>query len=210
MTTGAEAAHRGRERGNRSRRLITRHAVDIASLDGLGGLSFGRLAEDLELSKAGIQTLFRTKERLQLATIDTAGELFADAVIAPSREASEGAPRLHALVEHWIDYAARPLFAGGCFWGANLPDFDSHPGPVRDALVLGHRAWLGALTRQLELAAAQNACSATDIESATFQIDAVLMAANTALRLGDTSGIAKVRRIVGTLVPPPVAESPSE
>ncbi|WP_406238773.1 hypothetical protein [Nocardia sp. NBC_01009] len=70
---------RRRQRGTRSRQFITRHAVDIASLDGLGGISFGRLADDLGISKPGIQTLFRTKESLQLATVETAREVFVGA-----------------------------------------------------------------------------------------------------------------------------------
>jgi hypothetical protein len=71
------------------------------------------------------------------------------------------------LIAHWITYAETPLFAGGCFWAANLADFDSRPGPVRDALYL-----------------------------TAFQIDAVLSAANTALRLGDHQAVTWVGRIL--------------
>ncbi|MFF3341408.1 TetR family transcriptional regulator C-terminal domain-containing protein [Streptomyces flavidovirens] len=57
--------------------------------------------------------------------------------------------RLRALTEHWISYAETPLFTGGCFWAANLADFDSRPGQVRDALVRHHRDWLARLARRV-------------------------------------------------------------
>src|SRR6266568_4333458 len=139
-------------RGARSRRAVTRRAVDIASVDGLDGLSFGRLAQDLGLSKAGIQTLFRTKEDLQLATVEVARDLFIDAVVRPGLRAPEGAARVRALVERWIEYAAAPLFPGGCFWGATLPEFDSRPGRVRDALRRQQVAWVQALAAEFRRA----------------------------------------------------------
>ncbi|MEU4841295.1 TetR/AcrR family transcriptional regulator [Nocardia testacea] len=197
---GAGGGDRRRERGTRSRRIVTRHAVDIASLDGLDGLSFGRLADELELSKAGIQTLFRTKEALQLATVATAGEVFAAAVIAPAGAVPEGAPRLRALIDRWIDYAARPLFPGGCFWGANRPVFDSRPGPIRDALLRQHRGWLHTLAREFDRTTAARNHGGTEL--AVFQIDAVLNAANIALRFGESDSVAKVHRVVEGLLDP--------
>ncbi|MEU5878456.1 TetR/AcrR family transcriptional regulator [Spirillospora sp. NPDC047279] len=181
-------------RGARSRQAITRHAVDVASLEGLNGLSLGRLATDLGVSKSGIQTLFRTKENLHLATVETASQAFSEAVIAPALPAPAGAARLHALVDHWITYAATPLFAGGCFWAANLPDFDSRPGPVRDALVGQHEAWLALLSGEFG-----HVTGAPDL--AAFQLDAVLMAANTALRLGDRAVVPKIHQTLSLLLP---------
>ncbi|MGW0180624.1 TetR/AcrR family transcriptional regulator [Nocardia sp. NPDC003345] len=202
MSDEAHPPDRRRERGARSRRTITRHAVDIASRDGLAGISFGRLADELGISKAGIQTLFRTKEALQLATAETAGEVFAAAVVAPAWTVPEGVPRWEALLDSWIDYAATPLFPGGCFWGANRPEFDSHPGPIRDLLEHQHRAWLNTLTGRLEVIAADGRLRCEDAELAAFQIDAALNAANIALRLGDSGSVAQVRRIAGGLLRP--------
>ncbi|WP_200871957.1 TetR/AcrR family transcriptional regulator [Actinomadura welshii] len=187
-------------RGARTRRTIARHAVDVASLEGLNGLSLGRLAGDLGLSKSGIQTLFRTKENLQLAAVESAREQFADAVVGPALAASPGVTRLRALIERWIVYAETPLFTGGCFWAANLPEFDSRPGPVRDALFRQHGEWLSVLAGELRQAA--DACEIADLDAdlAAFQIDAVLMSANTALRVGDAGAMTKVRRVIDGLL----------
>ncbi|MFI0355945.1 TetR/AcrR family transcriptional regulator [Actinomadura sp. 9N407] len=189
-------------RGARTRRAVARHAVDVASLEGLAGLSLGRLATDLGLSKSGIQTLFGTKENLQLAAVESAREQFAEAVIGPAEAAPRGAARLRALTERWIDYAEAPLFPGGCFWSANLADFDSRPGQVRDLLFRHHQDWLGLIAGELRQAADAGEIADLDADLTAFQIDAVLTAANTALRLGDTSAVDKVRRVVDGFLTP--------
>ncbi|MEU7145959.1 TetR/AcrR family transcriptional regulator [Nocardia sp. NPDC046473] len=183
-------------RGAKTRQTVLRHAADIASLDGLEGLSFGRLATDAGLSKAGIQTLFKTKEALQLAAIDYARDLFVDTVVEPARPIPHGVARLRALIENWLAYIEGPLFAGGCFWVANMPEQDSRPGPVRDALVRDRQAWVRILERELRHAVTAGEIAELDAELAAFQIDAVLCATNTALRLDDKAAIRRAWRIV--------------
>lgn len=193
----SEGAHDQRLlRGARSRKRILQHAVDVASLDGLDGLSFGRLAADLGVSKAGIQTLFGTKENLQVAVAEAAREEFEEAVTRPARAQPPGVARLRVLVDRWIAYAEEPLFPGGCFWAANLPVFDSQPGPVRDILARQQRAWRGLIAAELRHAADTAQIAALDADLAAFQVDAVLTAANTALRLDDTSAVDTARRII--------------
>jgi AcrR family transcriptional regulator len=191
-------------RGERARRMIARHAVDVASLEGLEGLSLGRLAGDLGLSKSGIQALFGARENLQLAAVASAHEQFTEAVVRPARAVPHGAERLRALVEHWIVYATTPLFAGGCFWAANLAGFDSRPGRVRDVLFRQHQDWIALLAVELRHAVDAGEIADLDVELAAFQIDAVLLAANTRLRLGDTEVVDKVRRVVDGLLRPGV------
>ncbi|SHN75152.1 TetR/AcrR family transcriptional regulator [Cryptosporangium aurantiacum] len=189
-------------RGARTRQTVLRRAVDVASLDGLGGLSFGRLAEDTGMSKAGIQTLFRTKEALQLATVDTARDLFVDAVVRPARSAPPGRARLLALLDGWITYATTPLFTGGCFRVANLAEFDSHPGPVHDALARDQRDWIGLLAAQIRIAVAAGEIPAVDAEHAAFGLDALLCATNTALRFGDPAAVDRLRLLAESLLGP--------
>lgn len=197
-------------RGAKTRQVVLRRAVDVASLEGLGGVSFGRLSTDTGLSKAGVQTLFKTKEALQLAAVEYAREMFIDAVIRPARSAPRGAARLRALLDHWIVYAQTPLFEGGCFRAANLAEYDSRPGPVRDALFRDQQEWIGVIAGELRHAATTGEIAELDVDLAAFQIDALLCAANTALRIGDDDVVDKVRRIVESLlVPPPMTPSAS-
>jgi len=190
-------------RGARTRRIVLRRAVDLASLEGLNGVSFGRLAVDTGLSKAGIQTLFKTKEALQLAAIDFAREMFIDAVIRPARPAAHGVARLRALLDRWIAYAETPLFAGGCFRAANLAEFDSRPGPVHDALFRDQEEWRETIATEFRYAVDAGEIDSLDVDLVVFQIDALLCAANTALRTGDTSAVDKVRRVVESFLTPP-------
>ncbi|MBT2365562.1 TetR/AcrR family transcriptional regulator [Streptomyces sp. ISL-10] len=190
-------------RGARARRGIARHAADVASLEGLNGLSIGRLATDLGLSKSGIQTLFGTKEKLQTAAVESAREAFLDAVVRPASSAPRGVARFRALTEHWVAYAEAPLFPGGCFWTANLADFDSRPGAVRDALFGHHQDWLAALAGELREAVRNGEIADLDADLAAFQIDAVLGSANIALRIGDNEAVHKARRVIDGFLTPP-------
>lgn len=193
-------------RGAKTRQLVLRQAVDVASLESLDGLSFGRLATGTGLSKAGIQTLFPTKETLQLATVEHARKMFIDAVIRPARSKSRGAERLRELIELWIDYAQAPLFAGGCFQSANLTEFDSQPGPVRDALIRNQQEWTDVLAGELEFAVTASEIATLDADLTAFQIDAVLRSANTALRIGDTDVVHKIRRVVESFLVAPATD----
>jgi AcrR family transcriptional regulator len=206
---GHDPADRRLLRGARTRRAIARHAVDVASLDGLEGLSLGRLAADLGLSKSGVQALFGTKQHLQAAVVESARDAFTGAVVRPGLEAPPGAARLRALLVRWIVYAETPLFPGGCFWAANLAEFDSRPGPVREALFRQQQDWRGLIAAELRHAAEAGEIADLDAELTAFQIDAVLLAANTALRAGDKEAVTKVRRIVGGFLAPPGELLPS-
>ncbi|WP_288142420.1 hypothetical protein [Mesorhizobium sp.] len=189
-------------RGARTRQLVLGRAVDIASLESLEGLSFGRLALATGLSKAGIQILFRTKESLQLATVDHARSMFNDFVVQPARKKPRGVERLRELIERWIEYAERPLFAGGCFFAPNLAEFDSRPGPVRDCLVRAQRGWTNLLSAELDCAVEQADIAYLDSDLAAFQIDAVIRSANTAMRLGDDAAAHKIRRVLESILTP--------
>ena len=192
-----------RLRGAQARQTIARRAADLASLEGLNGLSIGRLAADLELSKSGVQTLFGTKERLQVAAAESAREAFVEAVVRPASCAPHGIARLRALTERWIAYIETPLFPGGCFWAATLPDFDSRPGTVRDVLFGHHRAWLEALAGELRTAVRAGQIADLDAELTAFQINAVLTAANIARCHGDNDATGQARRVIDGFLAPP-------
>ena len=152
------------------------------------------------MSKGGIQTLFGTKQNLQVAVAQAAREAFEEAVTRPARTQPPGAARLRVLVGRWIAYAQEPLFPGGCFWAANLPVFDSQPGPVRDTLARQQRAWRGLIAAELRHAADTAEIAAFDADQVAFQMNAVLTATNTALRLGDDSAVDTARRIINGLL----------
>lgn len=170
-----------RVRGDESRRTILAHAVDTASVDGLDGLTIGRLADAAGHSKSGVATLFGSKEQLQLAVVAAAREVFIEHVVAPARAGTErGLARVCALLTHWIEYSEARVFRGGCFFAATSVEFDSKPGPVRDAVVAASSEWEDYLTVSIEYAmAAGELPELVDARQLTFEMVSFLEAANT-------------------------------
>src|SRR5918912_3366803 len=93
-----------RARGDSTRRAILGRAMQLASAEGLEGLSIAALAGDLGMSKSGLFAHFGSKEELQLSTIRAARRVFSDEAVTPALAAREGVERLDALVTAWTDY----------------------------------------------------------------------------------------------------------
>jgi AcrR family transcriptional regulator len=163
------------QKGSETRASILERAVDLASVEGLEGLTIGRLAAELRMSKSGLFAHFGSKQELQLATVEAAALRFREAVIVPSLDAREGAPRLRAMGERYLEHL--DLYSGGCFWGATSAEYDDRPGPVRDAIAGALDAWLGELERQARIAGVEHP------ERFAFELYAVIMGANARYRL---------------------------
>jgi AcrR family transcriptional regulator len=162
-------------KGAETRAAILERAVDLASVEGLEGLTIGRLASELKMSKSGLFAHFGSKQELQLATVAAAAERFRAAVVEPALEAERGAPRLRAMADGYFDHIE--LYSGGCFWGATSAEYDDRPGPVRDAIAAALDVWLGAL------AANARDAGVTDPDRFAFEVYAVVMGANARYRL---------------------------
>jgi AcrR family transcriptional regulator len=120
-------------KGDRTRSRILDEAVDLASIQGIGSLTIGPLAERLGLSKSGLFAHFRSKELLQIETLDRAAELFRADVTEPIRTVPDRADRLRVFFERWIAWLEDSRLTGGCPILAAGVEFDDVPGPVRDA-----------------------------------------------------------------------------
>lgn len=127
-------------------------AVDLASIIGLEGLTIGRLAEELEMSKSGLVGRFGSKQELQLAALELAVEMFREAVYDPAAVQPAGLPRLNAICDAWVAYLADPPFPGGCFLTTASVEFDARPGPVHDAVQDVMRRWVATLEREARTA----------------------------------------------------------
>jgi AcrR family transcriptional regulator len=184
--------------GDRSRRAILEVAVHLASVEGLEGLTIGRLATETGMSKSGLFAHFGSKEDLQLATIDAARTIFIEKVIGPALEAKKGLLRLRRLCEIWFDYAQNHVFRGGCFFAAASAEFDSRPGPVRDRIAEIMKEWLEVLRRAVvEAQEAGQFDKKVDPRQLAFEINALEIGANWALQLfGDKQAFARAREAV--------------
>jgi AcrR family transcriptional regulator len=172
-----------RARGDRTRRAILDEAVQIASAEGLEGLSIGRLAEALGVSKSGLFAHFGSKLDLQVETVRAAREVFMDEVLGAA-SAGGGVQEIFSLTGAWLDYMEREVFRGGCFLVAASVEFDSRPGPVRDEIAGLVSEWLMAL--EAAVADAQEAGHVSlevDAQQLAFELHALCMGANSAFQL---------------------------
>lgn len=170
-----------RVRGDESRRVILAHAIDTASVEGLEGLTIGRLADAAGHSKSGVATLFGSKEQLQLATVAAAREVFIDRVVSPARARSErGLARVCALISAWLEYSDERVFRGGCFFAATSVEYDARPGPIRDAVLAASTDWEDYLAVSIQRAMDLGELPGLDdARQLTFEIVSFLEAANT-------------------------------
>jgi AcrR family transcriptional regulator len=184
-----------RARGVRSRAVILERSVQMASRDGLEGLTIGALAADLGAHKSSVHALFGSKEELQLATLAAARSILIDHVIAPAHSSRAGLPRLLAIGDAWCDYLAADVFAGGCFLCAASAEMDGRPGPLRDAVGAVMREWIAVLRANIETALAAGELDAdVDPAATAFRLNALGMAANWQRQLmNDPSGVAYAR-----------------
>ncbi|MTE18910.1 TetR family transcriptional regulator [Streptomyces sp. TRM43335] len=198
----------------RTRERIVERSVALASLEGLEGLTIGRLAADLGLSKSGLLGHFGTKEALQIAALERAATIFDREVWRPAAGAEPGLARLRAVCATWISYLERGVFPGGCLFVGSTFEYDGRVGPVRDLLRRQFGAWRHRLSADVRTAVRRGELPRdTDPEQVVFELYGILMSLNHALQLdGDTAAAGRARRAVDRLLPPapgPTAARPS-
>src|SRR5215469_4514484 len=182
----------------KTRQEILALAADLTSAEGLEGLTIGRLAAELRMSKTGIFAHFGSKEELQLATVDRAKEVFLGQVVQPALAKPRGVKRLQAMLTSWLEYVERSVFRGGCFFAAASLEFDSRPGRVRDIIAALTKAWMDALRNEIAYAKAQKQIAAGTVPAQlAFELHACVQEANWAYKLyGDRSVFSRARRAI--------------
>jgi AcrR family transcriptional regulator len=139
-------------RGIQTRVAILDAALDIASRDGLEGLSIGMIADRLGMSKSGVFAHFGSREDLQIALIDEYARRFMEAVFHPAIRLPRGLPRLAAMFENWLVRVQTVDIPNGCVFISGAVEFDDRDGPVRDRMVEVNRGWQGEMRRAAQQA----------------------------------------------------------
>lgn len=186
MPTQSDAAkRRTRADGERTKQLILETAVRLATVEGLDGLSIGKLASATGVSKSGVYAHFDSKEELQLDTVETARALFVDVVVLPAFEA-EGLERLRGLCESFLSYVENRTLPGGCFFAAAAAELGGRSGPLKARVAENQRDWIGVLTLAAEKAEKDGQLRAdADVGILVFELNALVIAANTGFILQD-------------------------
>ena len=173
--TGEQPASKGQS----SRAAILLAAAKLATTKGLDGLSIGDLAAEVGMSKSGLYAHFKSKEELELATIETAAAIFDSEVLQPVTRAPAGIARLKSLTNSFLSHLERRVFPGGCFFAAVAAELDTRPGPARDRVAEVLNSWL-SLLRQciLDAQTLGEIDPQAQVDQVVFEIQAMLLAAN--------------------------------
>jgi AcrR family transcriptional regulator len=185
-----------RSDGERSRKAILREAGQLATVEGISGLSISRLAGAVGMSKSGLFAHFGSKEELQVATIEAARAVFTEQVVEPALTAPTGLERLRHLGENFLRYVEGGLYPGGCFFASVAAEMAMRPGPVRDGAVQVLDEFSRHVERAVRDAQAEGAINASeDAEQLAFDLNAYLSLANAQFALSQRSApIDRARR----------------
>ena len=171
-------------KGEATRGTILEHATRLATHTGLEGLTIGKLAAELGLSKSGLFAHFRSKETLQIQVLETAAARFVDEVVRPALRQPRGEPRLRALFDRWREWSRSNSGSGGCVFVAAASELDDRPGPVRDRLVALQKDWLEIIANVYRAGVAQREFRAdADPDQFAYDLYSVMLGYHHAARL---------------------------
>jgi AcrR family transcriptional regulator len=199
-------------KGELTRHAILDRATGLASKVGLGGLTIGALATELDLSKSGLFAHFRSKEALQIQVLEHGAELFVERVVRPALAAPRGEARMRALFERWLDWVRSSVMPGGCLFVQASTELDDQPGPVRDRLVDFQRQWRDVIATSVRKGIEAGAFR-RDVDPEQFAYDTlgVLLAYHHASRLlRDPRAEARARTAFDALLAAARAHLPTD
>lgn len=163
-------------KGEQTRASILEAALELASREGLEGLTIGALAERMGMSKSGVFAHFGSREDLQLDVLRLYNQQFEQEVFFPSMLLPRGLPRLRSLFNRWIERVSREI-ASGCIYISGAVEYDDRPGPIRDQLVSMVQTWQRALQRSARQAADEGHLPAgTDPNQLAFEMYGLVLA----------------------------------
>jgi AcrR family transcriptional regulator len=190
-------AKQKRADGERTRTAIVRVAVTLATVDGLEGLSIGHLASALDMSKSGVYAHFGSKQELQLATVDEAGQIFRREVIEPALAAAPGLAQLVSVCDAFFDHLVRRTFPGGCFFAGAVLEMGTRPGPVKEEIA-AFQLEFTACIRQFAVTAIerQELPADEDPDALTFELNGIILAANANYVLREDPAVLDMARTI--------------
>jgi AcrR family transcriptional regulator len=180
-------------KGEQTRAAIVEAALEIASTQGLEGLTIGSIAEKMTMSKSGVFAHFGSREELQIAVLQEYETQFINAVLFPCLKEPRGLPRLRAIFMRWLDRIGKEIDSG-CIYISGATEYDDRPGAVRDVLVKMHRDWQKEMHRATAQAIEENHLPANQAhaDQLVFEMVGLILAAHQQGRLmGDSSSVKR-------------------
>lgn len=163
-------------KGELTRAAILDVALDLASRDGLEGLTIGLLADKMNMSKSGVFAHFGSREDLQIEVVKLYHHHFEQEVFYPSMKEPRGLPRLQAMFARWVKRVSVEI-ASGCIYISGAVEYDDRPGAIREELAGMVRTWKNALRRcVVQAVEAGHLCVETDPDQLVFEMYGLILA----------------------------------
>lgn len=163
-------------KGEQTRAAILDVALELASRNGLEGLTIGLLADRMNMSKSGVFAHFGSREDLQLEVVKLYHHRFEQEVFFPSITEARGLPRLIAMYTRWVKRVSVEI-ASGCIYISGAVEYDDREGPIREELVSMVRAWQNALLRSVRQSVELGHLRAgLDAEQLVFEMHGLILA----------------------------------
>jgi AcrR family transcriptional regulator len=163
-------------KGELTRAAILDVALDLASRDGLEGLTIGLLADKMNMSKSGVFAHFGSREDLQIEVVKLYHHHFEQEVFYPSMKEPRGLPRLQTMFARWVKRVSVEI-ASGCIYISGAVEYDDRPGAIREELAGMVRAWKNALRRcVVQTIEMGHLSAATDPDQLTFEMYGLILA----------------------------------
>lgn len=171
-----ETIQRPLRKGEQTRAAILDAALELASREGLEGLTIGVLADRIRMSKSGVFAHFGSREDLQIDVLKLYNHQFEQDVFYPSIREPRGLPRLQSLFRRWVDRVSMEI-ASGCIYISGAVEYDDRSGPIRDHLVEMVETWQRALQRAAQQAIDEQHLRAdTDAKQLVFEMYGLVLA----------------------------------
>lgn len=189
-------------KGANTKARLLEAGLDLLSQDGLTGLSLGRVAEAVGLSKSGLFAHVRSKGQLEIELLDAATDLAHRTVVVPAMQAAPGLRRLRVLIDRWLGWSARAGLHGGCPVAAALFELDDRPGPVRAHVAMLEQRWRELLVGITKEAVAQGELQRhLDVEQFVWELCGIYLSHHAASRFRrDPLAKARADRAVAALI----------
>lgn len=102
----------------------------------------------------------------------------------------EGLDRLTSLCASFLSFVEQRTLPGGCFFAAAAAELGGRSGPLRERVAANQVDWTALLTTAAEQAVSDGQLNAdTDIGGLVFELNALVISANTGFILHDDPAI---------------------
>lgn len=174
--TSISSVPKAPRKGELTRAAILDVALEVASRDGLEGLTIGLLADRMKMSKSGVFAHFGSREDLQIEVLKLYNRHFEQEVFYPSLNEPRGLPRLQAMFARWVQRVSMEI-ASGCIYISGAVEYDDRPGPIRAELAGMVQTWKNALCRCVRQSVEMGHLYAdTDADQLVFEMYGLVLA----------------------------------